>query len=104
MYPAITPPHVYIRIKNRNRRTPANTNTTAMPNTKQTQRAEEISNAGKRVGIPISEDHAKLVAKSSDSLYDAIDIVRSLEYQDHEPSNVFHPVVLVDGSAKGGDQ
>lgn len=72
-----------------------------MPNTQQTQRAEYISNAGKRLGIPISEVHAELVAKSSDSLYDAIDTVRSLEYQDHEPCNVFNPVVLVDDSEKG---
>ena len=75
-----------------------------MPNTEQTQRAEDIANAAQRVGITISDDHAKLVAKSSDSLYDAIDTVRSLEYQDHEPCNVFHPVVLADGSRKGDDQ
>ena len=75
-----------------------------MPNTEQTQRTQDIRNAGQRVGIPISEDHAELVAKASDSLYDAIDTVRSLEYQDHEPCNVFHPVVLADRSDKGGDQ
>lgn len=75
-----------------------------MPDTEQTQRAKDIYDAGQRLGIPISKDHAELVAKSSDSLYDAIDTVRSLEYQDHEPCNVFHPVVLVDGSGKGGDQ
>ena len=75
-----------------------------MPNTEQTPRAEDTSNAAQRLGIPISKDHAELVAKSSDSLYDAIDIVRSLEYQGHEPCNVFHPVVLVGGSNKGGDQ
>ncbi len=65
---------------------------------------EEISNAGQRASIPISEDHAKLVAKSSDSLFDAIDTVRSMDYQDHEPCNVFNPVVLIDVSDKGGDQ
>ena len=75
-----------------------------MPNTEQTQRAKDISNAGQRLGIPISEDHAELVARSSESLYDAINTVRSLEYQAHEPSNVFHPVDLVDSSDKGGDQ
>ena len=75
-----------------------------MPNTKQTQRAEDISNAGQRVGIPISEDHAELIARSSDSLYDAINTVRSLEYQAHEPCNVFHPVDLVDSSEKEGVQ
>ena len=75
-----------------------------MPNTKKTQRAEDIYNAGQRAGIPISGNHLDLVAKSSDSLYDAIDTVRSLEYQDHEPCNVFHPVVLADGSDKGSDQ
>ncbi len=75
-----------------------------MPNTEQNHRAEDIYNAGQRLGIPISKNHAELVAKSSDSLYDAIDTVRSLEYQDHEPCNVFHPVVLVDSSDKGADQ
>lgn len=104
MYPAITPPHVYIRIRNRNPSTSANPHTIAMPNTEQTQRSQYIFNAGQRLGIPISEDHAELVAKSSDSLYDAIDTVRSLEYQDHEPCNVFHPVTLANGSDKGGDQ
>ena len=104
MYPAITPPHVYIRIRNRNPSTSANPHTIAMPDTEQTQRAKDIYDAGQRLGIPISKDHAELVAKSSDSLCDAIDTVRSLEYQDHEPCNVFHPVVLIDGSGKGGDQ
>ncbi len=75
-----------------------------MPNTEKNHRAEHISNAAHRVGIPISEDHAQLVAKSSDALYDAIDTVRTLEYQDHEPCNVFHPVVFADGSDKGDDQ
>lgn len=75
-----------------------------MPNTDETQRAEDISNAGQRVGIPISEVHAELVAKSSDSLYDAIDTVRSLEYQDHEPCNVFHPVAFAGDSDKESDK
>ncbi len=75
-----------------------------MPDIEQTQRAKDIYNAGQRLGIPISKYHAELVAKSSDSLYDAIDTVRSLEYQDHEPCNVFHPVVLTNGSDKGDDQ
>ena len=75
-----------------------------MPNTEQNHRAEDIYNAGQSLGIPISKNHAELVAKSSDSLYDAIDTVRSLEYQDHEPWNVFQPVVLVDSSDKGADQ
>ena len=75
-----------------------------MPNTEKTLRAQDIADAAQRVGIPISEDHAELVAKSSDALYDAIDTVRSLEYQDHEPCNVFHPVVLVDEADKGDDQ
>ena len=83
---------------------PPNPHTTAMPNTEQPQRSQDIYDAGQRLGIPISEDHAELVAKSSDSLCDAIDTVRSLEYQDHEPCNVFHPVVLTDGSDKGDDQ
>ena len=105
MYPAITPPHVYIRIRNRNPSTPENPHPTVMPNTQQSPtRAKNISNAGQRLGIPISDDHAQLIAKSSDSLYDAIATVRSLEYQDHEPCNVFQPVLLVDSLDKGGDQ
>lgn len=104
MYPAITSPHVYIRIRKRNRSMSPTLHSTTMPNTKQTQLAEYITNAGKRLGIPISDDHAELVAKSSDSLRDAIEAVRPLEYQDHEPCNVFHPVVLADSSEKGGDQ
>ena len=75
-----------------------------MPNTENSQLPEHIANAGQRVGIPISEDHAKLVAKSSDSLFDAIDAVRAMDYQDHEPCNVFNPVVLADASDKGDDQ
>ena len=70
----------------------------------ESQRAEDIANAGERVGIPISEENARLAAKSSDSLYNAIEVVRSLDYQDHEPSNVFNPVVLGDGSGEGSDQ
>ena len=103
MYPAITPPHVYIRIRNRNPSTPTNPHTIAMPNTEQTQRTQDIRNAGQRVRhTNIRGSRRKLVAKASDSLYDAIDTVRSLEYQDHEPCNVFHPVVLADRSDKGG--
>ena len=68
------------------------------------KRAEDIVRAGVRAGIPISEQNARLAAKSSDALYNAIEVVRSLEYQDHEPSNVFNPVVLGDGSDKGSDQ
>ena len=61
---------------------------------KDNQRAEDIANAGGRVGIPISDDHAQLAAKWGDSLYLAFDVVRSIDYQAHEPSNVFNPVVL----------
>ena len=75
-----------------------------MPNTEKSQLAEHIANTGQRVGIPISADHANLVAKSSDSLFDAIDAVRAMDYQDHEPCNVFNPVVLADASDKGDDQ
>ena len=75
-----------------------------MPNTENSRLDEHITNAGQRLGIPVSEDHAKLVAKSSDSLFDAIDAVRSMDYQDHEPCNVFNPVVLADTSDKGDDQ
>ena len=75
-----------------------------MPNTENSQLPEHIASTGQRVGIPISEDHANLVAKSSDSLFDAIDAVRVMDYQDHEPCNVFNPVVLADASDKGDDQ
>ena len=64
----------------------------------------DIAEAGERSGIPISEEHAQLVARSSDALFDAFDVVRSLDYQDHEPSNVFHPVVLADASDERSDQ
>ena len=64
---------------------------------------ELVADAGRRSGIPISDEHARLVAKSSDALFDAFEVVRSLDYQDHEPSNVFNPVVLSDAS-EGGDQ
>ena len=52
---------------------------------KDNQRAEDIANAGGRVGIPISDDHAQLAAKWGDSLYLAFDVVRAIDYQDHEP-------------------
>ena len=68
------------------------------------RRAKDIMTAGGRAGIPISEENARLAAKSSDSLDDAFEVVRSLEYQDHEPSNVFNPVVLGDGSEEGSDR
>ena len=68
-----------------------------MPESKQLpkddQRSEDIANAGGRVGIPISDDHAQLAAKWGDSLYLAFDVVRAIDYQAHEPSNVFNPVV-----------
>lgn len=66
--------------------------------------SEEVAEAGNRSGIPISEEHAGLVARSSDSLFDAFQVVRSLDYQDHEPCNVFNPVVLTDASDEGSDQ
>ena len=66
--------------------------------------SEDITEAGKRLGIPISDEHARLVARSSDSLFDAFEVVRSLDYQDHEPSNVFNPVVLTNASDEGNDR
>ena len=72
-----------------------------MPNTEETQRAEDIANAGQRVGIPISGDHARIAAKWGDSLYSAFDVVRAIDYQSHEPSNVFNPVVADDCSDGG---
>ena len=66
--------------------------------------SEKIAKAAQRSDIPISDEHAQLVAKTSDSLLDAIEVVRSLNYQDHEPSNVFNPVVISDGSEEGKDQ
>ncbi len=67
-------------------------------------RSEDIAEAGMRSGIPISDEHARLVAKSSDTLFDAFEVVRSLDYQDHEPCNVFNPVVLGEESEEGKDQ
>ena len=105
MYPANTPPHVYIRIENANgivgypsKRAKIMNDPTDRPT------SQDIAEKGRRSGIPISDEHAALVAKSSDALFDAFDIVRSLDYQDHEPSNVFNPVVLADASDEGSDQ
>ena len=78
-----------------------NPHKTAMPNTQNLQR---LSDAAQSTGIPISENHVELVAKSSDALIAAIDTVRSLDYEDHEPCNVFHPVILAGSSRKGDDQ
>jgi hypothetical protein len=75
-----------------------------MPETSETQRANDLVARGDRAGIPVTEDHARMAAKSSDSLYDAYDAVRSIDYQDHEPSNVFNPVVLDDASDGGIDR
>lgn len=63
--------------------------------------SEDIADAGRRSGIPISDEHARLVARSIDALFNAFQVVRSLDYQDHEPSNVFNPVVLTDASNEG---
>ncbi len=57
-------------------------------------RAKAIENAGQRVGIPVSPEHADLAATWGDSVYNSFDVVRSLNYQMHEPSNVFNPVVI----------
>ncbi len=75
-----------------------------MPEIPKDQRAKIIATGGELAGIPISEEHAKLAAKGSDALYAAFVVVRSIDYQDHEPSNVFHPVVLADGSGEGSSQ
>ena len=66
--------------------------------------SEDIAETAERSGIPISNEHADLVAKSSDALLDAFEVVRNLDYQDHEPSNVFNPVVLTDASDERNDQ
>lgn len=63
-----------------------------------------VADAGRRSGIPISDEHARLVAKSSDALFDAFEVVRSLDYQDHEPCNVFNPVVLTDAPDERNDR
>ena len=76
----------------------------AMTEQDENRRAKDIMTAGGRAGIPISEENARLAAKSSDSLYNAFEVVRSLEYQDHEPSNVFNPVLLRDGSEEESDR
>ena len=66
--------------------------------------SEDIAEKGQRSGIHISDEHAELVSRSSDALFDAFEVVRSLDYQGHEPSNVFNPVVLADASDEGSDQ
>ena len=66
--------------------------------------SHDIAERGQRSGIPISDEHAALVAKSSGALFDAFDVVRSLDYQDHEPSNVFNPVVISDASDEGSNR
>lgn len=75
-----------------------------MPEISKDQRAQIIAGGGELAGIPISEEHAKLAANGSDALYAAFEVVRAIDYQEHEPSNVFHPVVLADGSGEGGGQ
>ena len=105
MYPANTPPHVYIRIENADsigacRSKRAN----AMADPKHRPSTDDIADAGELSGISISEAHAGMVAKSSDALFDAFEVVRSLDYQDHEPSNVFNPVVLTDASDEGSNR
>ena len=62
------------------------------------QRAEEIIKSGERTAIPISEKNAQLAAKWGDLLGPAVDVVRAIDYQAHEPANVFNPVVLDKGS------
>ena len=69
---------------------PPMTETNLPPNA--SQRAEDIANAGGRVGIPISDDHVQLAAQWGDSLYQSANVVRAIDYQAHEPSNVFNPV------------
>ena len=64
------------------------------------QRAQEIIKSGERTAIPISDDNAQLAAKWGDLLGPAVEVVRAIDYQDHEPANVFNPVVL----DKGGKQ
>ena len=58
------------------------------------QRAQDIHEAGKRVGIPISTDHSLMATKWSESLNDAFNVVRATDYEEHEPSNVFNPMAL----------
>ena len=71
---------------------------------KDNQRAEDIANAGGRVGIPISKEHAQLAATWGDSLYLAFDVVRAIDYQAHEPSNVFNPVRPIDDPSERTDR
>ena len=47
------------------------------------RRAKDIMTAGRRAGIPISEENARLAAKSSDSLYNAFEVVRSLDLREN---------------------
>ena len=104
MYPANTPPHIYKDRKREPSRCIPILRVRDMTKPTQHQNADEYADAGRRTGIPISGNHAMMAANSSDSLHDAIDLVRSLDYQDHEPSNVFNPVVLVEGSSEGSDR
>ena len=75
-----------------------------MPKIPEAQHAKEIATFAERTNIPISDTHARLAAKSSDSLHVAYDVIRAIEYKDHEPSNIFQPVVWNDDSDKGSDQ
>ncbi len=75
-----------------------------MTQTTNQQRAEEIADASRRVGIPISDDHALTAAKWGSSLQLASKVVRAIDYQDHEPCNVFNPVVLNDKSRENGNR
>ncbi len=92
----------YIRIRNRNKIAQVQTENRgyaiAMNESEIEERAETIRANGERVGIPVSEDHARLAAKWGDPTLSAIEVVRELDYQKHEPGAVFRPVVLSDES------
>ena len=62
--------------------------------------AQEIAEAGSKIGVPISDENARLAAKWGDLVTPASDAVRAIDYQDHEPANTFNPVVIDGGSSE----
>ena len=105
MYPAITSTHVYIRIEKLTvSPTPIRREQSTMTDLDNDQRARKIVAAGTRARVPISEKHAELAATWGESLDPAFEAVRAIDYQQHEPSNVFNPVALAGGSDGGNER
>ena len=66
--------------------------------------AREIAEVGARIGIPISDENARLAAKWGDLVQPASEAVRGIDYQDHEPANTFNPVVIGSGSCERNER